>query len=394
MVVGIVAEYNPFHNGHKLQIDYAKKVLKADQVIIAMSGSFTQRGEIACFDKYTRAHAALSCGADVVLEIPTVFATSSAREFASAGVQLLASTGIVDTLLFSGESDDIDLFMSSAIALADVESRKEFDYEIKTSMASGLTYAEARAKAFSFHIPEEIINSPNNILGLEYCHYIYTNKIKMDVAVMKRQGNDYNSTCLTGELSSASAIRNQIAANGEISAVPKSILPIYKDATFINSNDVSQMLHYKLLSENSFEEYLDCTSDLSDRIKNSLNNYINFNQFCDLLKTKNITRSRISRALCHILLGIKTSDFEDAKKNGYVTYIRMLGFSKNGSEILSDIKKNGSATLVTEPNDLVNIFDLISSDILRAIVTNKTEKIYANEFTRKFTLCNINDGTI
>ncbi len=112
MVVGIVAEYNPFHNGHRLQLDYARKVLKADQIVVAMSGSFTQRGEIACFDKYTRAHAALLCGADVILEIPTIFATSSAREFASAGVQLLASTGVVDTLLFSAAACDRELLIT------------------------------------------------------------------------------------------------------------------------------------------------------------------------------------------------------------------------------------------------------------------------------------------
>ena len=114
MIVGIVAEYNPFHNGHKLQIDYAKDVLRAEAVVVAMSGSFTQRGEIACFDKYTRTEAALRCRADIVFEIPTIFATSSAREFASAGVQLLVSSGIVNTILFGAETDDAELFKSSA----------------------------------------------------------------------------------------------------------------------------------------------------------------------------------------------------------------------------------------------------------------------------------------
>ena len=394
MVVGIVAEYNPFHNGHKLQIDYAKNVLGASQVIIAMSGSFTQRGEIACYDKYTRANAALVSGADIILEIPTVFATSSAREFASAAVELLNSTGIVDTLLFSGESDNLDLFMSAAIALADVESREEFDYEIRTSMSAGLTFAEARAKAFSFHVPAEILKSPNNILGLEYCHYIYTHKLKMNVEVMKRVDNNYNQTKLSGDISSASAIRANYVQNKCLVAVPKKTEAIYSKSTFIDCDDISQMLHYKLISDDDFVKYSDCSRELNDRIKNNIKNYISFNQFCDLLKTKNITHSRISRVLCHILLGITTKDFEEAKSNNYITYSRMLGFSQNGSQILADIKKNGSVPLITEPNNLINKFDIISSDILRAVVTDKTNKGYANEYTRRFNLININDETV
>ncbi|MBR5648590.1 tRNA(Met) cytidine acetate ligase [Pseudobutyrivibrio sp.] len=390
MVVGIVAEYNPFHNGHKLQIEYARSVLKADQIIVAMSGSFTQRGEIACFDKYTRAKAALLCGADIILEIPTIFATSSARQFASAGVQLLASTGIVDTLLFSGECDNADLFINESKKLLDLEQSGEFNNEVNSLLSQGISYATARAKALKTFLAEELISSPNNILGLEYCRYIREHNLPMNIAVMKRQGNKYEDLSLSGDLSSASSIRQHFKLHHEFEAIPTEIKELYKNSTFIFSEDISEILHYKLITTDSFDEYLDCNSDLSDRIKNKLKDYTDFTSFCQLLKSKNMEYSRISRALCHILLGITDSDFKATKEIGYCTYIRMLGFSKNGSAILSNIKEKGAAPLLTAPdNSIINKYDIISSDILRAIVTAKTGTSYPNEYSRKFELVNI-----
>lgn len=389
MVVGIVAEYNPFHNGHKLQIDYAKEVLKADAVIVAMSGSFTQRGEIACFDKYTRAHAALLGGADVILEIPTIFATSSAREFAAAGVQLLASTGLVDTLLFSAECNDADLFTEQSKKLVELENSGTINNEINTLVSNGISYATARATALKSHLSEELLSSPNNILGLEYCRYIFANNINIDIAVMKRQGNEYNDLSLSGNLSSASSIRQHFKLSGEFVAVPEECILIYKKSTFIHANDVSEMLHYKILSLDSYDDYLDCTEDLSDRINKLKRDFVNYSQFCELLKSKNFEYSRISRVLCHILLGIHHQDFVNAKDNGYISYIRMLGFSKNGNLLLAKIKKQALVPLITEPKDIADRFDIRSADILRAIITNKTGEALPNEYTRKFTLTNI-----
>lgn len=389
MVVGIVAEYNPFHNGHRLQLDYARKVLKADQIVIAMSGSFTQRGEITCFDKYTRAHAALLCGADVILEIPTIFATSSAREFASAGVQLLASTEVVDTLLFSAEACDRELFISESKKLVELEASGEINNEINALVSQGISYATARAKALKTFLSEELISSPNNILGIEYCRYIFANNINMDIQVMERQANQYNDLSLSGEISSATSIREHYKLSGEYVAVPDEIKSLYKNNYFIKANDISEMLHYKLISVDDFEPYLDCNRDLSDRINNYKKDFISFTQFCELVKSKNYEYSRISRVLCHILLGIKNEEFRDAKENGYITYIRMLGFSKNGNKLLKSIKKNSAVPLITEPNEIVNKYDLRSADILRAMVTSRTGEVIDNEYTRKFDLVNI-----
>ena len=389
MVVGIVAEYNPFHNGHKLQIDYARQ-LEAEQIVVAMSGSFTQRGEISCFDKYTRAKAALTSGADIIFEIPTIFATSSAREFASAGVQLLYNTGVVDTILFSAESNDKDMFISSAQKLVSLESSGELDLQINSLVAQGQSYASGRAAALKKYLPEEILSSPNNILGLEYCRYIYANNLKLDIHIMKRQGNNYNDLSLSGQLSSASSIRQHYRLHHQYESVSNEAKAIYEQSTFVDMDDISAMLHYKLLTTADYSKYLDCTSDLSDRIKNNLKDFVSFQQFCQLLKTKNMEYSRISRVLCHILLDITEKDFNSAKAAGYITYLRMLGFSKNGSQLLSKIKENGKNTILTSPDiELVNPSDILASEIYNAIIIEKTGKALPNEFTRKFDLVNI-----
>ena len=389
MVIGIVAEYNPFHNGHKLQIEYARNVLGADQIIIAMSGSFTQRGEIACFDKYSRAKATLMCGADVVLEIPTIFATSSAREYASAGVALLNATGVVDTILFSAECDRRDLFIEESKKLVELENSGEINNEINTLVSQGISYATARAKALKAFLAEDIISSPNNILGIEYCRYIFANNLDINIEVMKRQGNEYNDLSLSGSLSSASSIRQHYKLSQSFEAVPEEVINLYNNSPFVTSDDISELLHYKLLTTESFEQYLDCNNDLSDRIKNKLPEFVSFSQFCEVLKTKNFEYSRISRVLCHILLGITEKDFKTAKEAGYISYIRMLGFSKNGSVLLSKIKEASSAPLLTAPNETINKYDIISSDIYRTILTSKTGNAYPTEYTRKFDLVNI-----
>ena len=389
MVIGIVAEYNPFHNGHKLQIEYARNVLGADQIIVAMSGSFIQRGEIACFDKYTRANAAIICGADIVLEIPTIFATSSAREFASAGVALLNATGVVDTILFSAECSERDLFIRESKKLVELEDSGELNNEINALVSQGISYATARAKALKAFLAEEIISSPNNILGIEYCRYIYANNLNMDIAVMKRQGNEYNDLSLSGQLSSASSIRQHYKLSQTFEAVPEEIETLYNDCRFIDANDISSLLHYKLLNCDDFENYLDCNKDLSDRILKKLNEFVTFSQFCEVLKTKNFEYSRISRVLCHILLNITSDDFKTAKENGYISYIRMLGFSKNGNKYLGKIKEKGAYPLITSPTDIVDYHDILSSDILRIIQTSKVGSNIPNEFTRKFNLTNV-----
>jgi len=290
--VGIIAEYNPFHNGHKYQIDYARNVLHADFIIVAMSGDFTQRGSAAIFDKYTRANCALLNGADVILEIPTLFATGSAKEYASAATILLAKTGVVDTLLFGAETDDIAKFTNAAKLMIQEETTDKFNNYIKDALSSGQLYASARASYFSNMFDQELLSSPNNILGLEYCYSILKHNLALEPHCLKRSGNHYNSNELTGNLSSASAIRTELLKTQEVneiaSQIPNNTLSIISESTPVFDDDISSFLHYKLLSEKDFSKYLDCNKNISDRINNIKNSFISYSQFADLLKTKNL----------------------------------------------------------------------------------------------------------
>ena len=207
---------------------------------------------------------------------------------------------------------------------------------------------------------------------------------------MKRQGNEYNDLSLSGQLSSATSIREHYKLNGSFEAIPEKAKEVYLSETFINANDISQMLHYKLLTTSSYDEYLDCSRDLSDRINNNLKDFVSYKQFCELIKTKNIEYSRVSRVLCHILLNITEEDFKNAKLNGYITSLRMLGFSKNGNSLLGQIKEKGEASLITSPDkELTLPSDIISSEIFKAILVEKTSTSYPNEYTRKFNLVNL-----
>lgn len=388
-VVGIIAEYNPFHNGHKYQIDYAKNILKADYIIIAMSGNFTQRGDISCFDKYTRAKMALINGADLVFEIPTIFATSSAKEYATCGVRLLNSTGLVDTLLFGSEAGDTAAFTKAAQIIIDKSKSQEFNNFVSQKVANGLSYAKARSDFFESQISPELISNPNNILGLEYAMAIAENKLPIKIETLKREGGSYNESQLTGVFSSATAIRKALGEDGNYSGLPDNIIDIIKDNTFIKHDDLSLLLHFILDNQNDFSYYADANSDISDRINKTKGQFTSISEYCSLLKTKNYTYSRINRILTHILLGITTEAFDTAKNNDYINHLRLLGFSKNGSSLLSLIKKNASLPLFTRPNEYTSQIDLRAANIYNAVLTEKTGLSYPNEFTRKFDLVNI-----
>ena len=387
-VIGIVAEYNPFHNGHAYQIAYAREVLKADYIIIAMSGPFTQRGDIACFDKYSRAQMALENGADIVLEIPVIFTVSSAREYASCGVRLLAATGLVDTILFGAETSDSSLFKESAEKILKISQTEAFNHYIAAEVRQGISYAKARSDYLREYIPSELMTSSNNILGLEYSLAIAEAGIDMSIECLQRKGNAYNESKLTGSFSSATAIRQAISENRPVTGLPECVRRIIKNKPFVCQEDLSLLLHYKLLNQNDFTLFLDCNREVSDRINKYKKDFSSVGQFCDVLKTKNYTYTRINRILTHILLDIMAEDFATAKSAGYVSYLRMLGFSKKGKELLPYLKK-APLPLLTAPNDLTSHYDIKAADIYNMVVTQKTGLPQPNEYSRKFTLANI-----
>ena len=219
---GIIAEYNPFHTGHEYQINYIKEKLRTDYVVIAMSGDFVQRGTPALFSKYVRAEMALRSGADLVLELPVSISSASAELFARGGVQLLDGLGVTDILCFGSECGDTDALMELAKILA--EEPEAFQDALRRNLKDGMTFPKARSMALSAVFPEsekyqQLLSSPNNILGIEYCKAILRENSSISPVSIKREGNDYHeNTLFENHFPSASAIRNAIL---DFNAPPK-----------------------------------------------------------------------------------------------------------------------------------------------------------------------------
>lgn len=377
-VNGIVAEYNPFHNGHLYQLNDAKKQTGADYTVVVMSGNFMQRGTPALLNKYRRTEMALKNGADLVLELPTLYSVSSAEFFAMGAVSILDKLGVVSHLCFGSESGDIETLRQLAEILA--EESEEFTYALKQGLRQGLSYPSARTQALTELYPElmncrDVLALSNNILGIEYLKALKHRNSSMTPITTLRSSSNYGDRLMGSYQSSALALRHAIYDECDIlslsSQMPDSAFEIL-ESTLASSGAMrldhfSHILHYKLLMEadKGYTEYLDVSSDLSDRILNHLDQFTSFRNFCDLLKTKDMTYTRISRSLMHILLNIRSTDMELARKEDYVNYARVLGFRKEAEPLLSAIKKNASIPLVTKLADAEKILDHAAFETLK-----------------------------
>lgn len=401
-VTGIIAEYNPFHNGHLYQINKAKEN-GADYIVIVMSGNFLQRGTPAILDKWTRTKMALACGVDLVIELPAVFATASAQYFARGGVSILDKLGCVDSISFGCESDDIGMIRLLSSYLS--EEPDEYKEKLQHSLRAGYSFPKARELALSECISKDaaaFASSPNNILALEYCIALWERNSHIVPFPIKREGNHYHDTDLHSDtLASATAIREALEnsnRNPKIhDYVPESVYSIIgnKEDSYVKQNDFSLMLHYKLLSEtgNSLKKYADVSEDLSDKIFKNLRNFTDYNSFCELLKSKELTYSRINRALTHILLNITQGMYDETKTLDYAGYARILGFRKDAAPLLSAIDKNAGIPLISKLADASSILDdslmkylnhdIYCSHLYDSVITNRKHVAEHNEFTRQ-----------
>lgn len=380
--VGIIAEYNPFHNGHAYQIAQAKKMSGADCCIVVMSGDFVQRGTPAIMDKYLRTASALMNGADLVLELPVYYAVGSAEYFASGAVALLDKLGVIDTLCFGSECGDINILSDlSKVLLAETP---EFKRVLKQQMKQGDTYPQARNHALSVTAPNltgslSVLQSPNNILGLEYIKALQKRQSKIQPHTLNRVGAGYHASDLGSSYSSALAIRESIRQRQAIQyireQVPSSVYTLMEDSflhTFpILPDDMSLLLSYKLLSQQSrgYTAFLDIDDSFSDRLARKLFTYTDYSSFCDRMKTKNMTYTRVSRNLLHILLDIFQQDMDDFRKDDYVYYARILGFKKGAEPLLGAIKERSAIPLLSKLADADKVIDrpnghkLLAADI-------------------------------
>lgn len=410
-VVGIVAEYNPFHKGHKYQIEKVRKETGADYVIIAMSGNFLQRGVPALCDKFTRTEMALTCGADLVIEIPTLWATASAEYYAHAGVALLASTGVVTHLAFGAETDDLDALLQVSSILK--QEPDVYRAVLANSIRTGNSFPVARKNALVTSLPlfpteklDELLDNPNNILALEYLKALPDS---IEPILIQREGSGYHDTEINTDLPSASAIREAIFSpegdvdlNSLANAMPQESFVLLKNALkcnqLIETNDFSDSLGYCLLSQasNGFASFADCNQDFSNKIKNNLNNYVLFENFVDTLKTKDMTYTRVNRNLLHILLGIKQSDYTIGRAIGFAPYLRILGFRNASSGLLSEIKREASAPIISKAADASTLLDyetnkffdkdVFASNLYYQHVARKSGTKPKNEYTNQIVI--------
>ncbi len=406
--VGIIAEYNPFHNGHAYHIKKAKELTGSDYCIIAMSGDFVQRGAPAIYDKHTRTAMALSCGADLVLEIPSLFASSSAEDFAACGVALLDSLGVINSLCFGSESGDVGKLSGIASILA--TEPVSYTEHLKKALKNGATFPEARNHGLisSGVLGAEdasILASPNNILGIEYCKALHRQKSSMIPVTISREGMGYHETGLTeGVYGSATGIRKALKEScGHLAAetpallhVPEPVTEMMKQGFPMFPQDLSGLLNTSLLrlaqEGTSYKKFADVSKELAARIQGQLPDYLSFEEKVGSLKTRQYTYTRVSRALLHIILDVTLDKVQSGRRVGYAPYARVLGFKKASSGLMGEIKQRGSIPLITKTADAGmtlkgDAWSMLSQDfycshIYQTLVQDKYHIKRNNEFTQ------------
>lgn len=373
---GIIAEYNPFHNGHRYHIEETRKKTGADYVVAAISGDFVQRGAPALLDKYTRTEMALRGGADLVLELPVTTALSSAESFAMGGVCLFERLGVVTDLSFGAEAASLyeqELIKRAAFTLH--EEPLSFQKDLQLQLKNGCSYPTARTRAL-LNLPlfseadqteaHTLLSSPNNILAIEYLKALYRLQSDITPCIITREGSGYHEETLGSSFSSASSIRKKLCEElredqilpempPELrTSVPEYVCQILSDAkssqAFLAEDDFSDLLFYALSAQ--ADQLVDCgpgNRDLAQRTYRLLDQFQTWSQFAALLKTKNQTYTAISRYLTHILLGLTREHMDLAAEVNNAPYARILGFRKSAAPLLKSLQEKAAIPLITSP---------------------------------------------
>lgn len=327
-VIGIIAEYNPFHNGHIYQIKKIKEKYPNSIIIVCTSSSFTQRGELSILNKWEKTKVSLLNGVDIVIELPYVYSTQSSDTFAKYGVSLLEKLHI-NYLCFGSESNDTTKLLDAAKTQI---NNTEFDNKVKLYMKEGYNYPTSLNNTLKELINYDI-KEPNDLLAISYIKEIISNNYNIEVFNIKRT-NSYHDLDLDNKIVSASNIRNKLLENKNIKdKVPKETYDILKNKSL--ENKYFEFLKYKIISETNLEKYVDVDEGLNVRIKKSINNSKSLDELIMNIKTKRYTYNRISRMLNHILCSFTKEENDKIKK---LEYIRILGFTENGREYLNEIK--------------------------------------------------------
>ena len=379
-ILGIITEYNPFHNGHLYHLFKAKEITGADHVIAIMSGNFLQRGEPAIINKWARTKMALNAGVDLIIELPFVFSTQDANGFTFGAVKLLDSLQIIDYLCFGCETDNLDTLysISNFLHIEPQEYKELIVYNCK----SGYEFPKARSQTVcDYHrifgidglekiSPSELsklLKYPNNILALEYIKHLLNLKSKIQPVAIKRMGASYHQKNITGKISSATSIRNEILnnlsspktglfkLNDKIKlTIPSSGFPVLKrelregrGPITLDSYRQYILATLRRMSLEDISRIHGVTEGLENRIKKASLKSYTVEQLINSIKTRRYTRTKIQRIILHLMMNLSKKDVKIFNRCGPL-YARILGFSKKGKTLLRTIKKNSSTPLISK----------------------------------------------
>ena len=380
-VLGIIAEYNPFHNGHLYHLNKSKKDTNSNYTIAVMSGNFTQRGSASLIDKWEKTEMAISNGVDLVIELPVLYSTSSAENFADGAVKLLDSLKIVDYLSFGSETPNLQVLEH----LADIlyYEPKEYKALLSIELDKGLSFPKARENALMMYLNDQknikaILGAPNNILAIEYLKALKRNNSKIHPYTIGRFEADYNSKTFNGNIASSTAIRNIIKNNG-FNILPR-LLPQSSLAILaknikaghiipdISAFEKEIIFILRKMSLAELRDLPDVSEGLEYSIKDAANSCNSIYEFLNIIKSKRYTSTRLQRIMVYALLGITKKDMEISKKAN--PYIRVLGFNEKGKYLLSEISKaNPKLNIITsvkkfiDTNKTRNLDLMLSKDI-------------------------------
>ena len=414
-ITGLIVEYNPFHNGHIYHLQKSLEKTNADASIAVMSGNFIQRGEPALFDKFSRAKAAVESGVDLVVELPSIYASQSAELFAKGSVSLLNSLGCVNSICFGSEEGNIDaLYLIASILCLEPQ---EFKEKLSSYLSEGMLFPTARNKAlfdyinspdFSFgdnfngiDLSEErlndILSSSNNILGIEYIKQLISLKSEIKPFTIGRIHSEYNSEEISGNINSATAVRKKLheiisskennssdideliksiqtstditnsipesTLNMITSNIEKGFLPIYPEYFF------ETLISTIIRDKKNLESYFDISEGIENKIFKAALVAKDYEDLLNLIKSKRYTMTRIKRCLNNILLGVTKEDMEFAKKIDTIPYVRILTFNSKGREVIREIKKSSEIKIINKFSEVEHFMDdknfkfLIENDI-------------------------------
>ena len=354
--IGIIAEYNPFHNGHLYHINKIKEKYPDYSIVLVMTGNFTERGDVSIIDKWKRTEIALKHGIDLVIELPYPFATQSADYFAYGAVTLLEKLGC-EKVIFGSESDNVDdLYL---IANTQIDN-PEFERLVKIYSKMGNNYPTALSLALK-DLTNKKIDEPNDLLGISYIKTILKNNYKIKYETIKRT-NSYHDLDLNDEISSATSIREALKNNLDISKqIPKDTISYYTDLHFIE--DYFDILKYKIMTEKDLSIYHTVEEGIDKLLKKKIIDANSYSELVNLVKSKRYTYNKITRMLLHILCNFtkeKANLFKD------ISYIRILGFNDTGKSYLNKVKKDIDIPIIskiTRDKDPMLEFELETTNI-------------------------------